>query len=205
MEAIIIVVVVIILVMTWLHWLGGGPLSQYWTRDPAIRESAMDKPNPKPEPASEPEPVNPAYEKTKAEESNSYYFPKPKPSGTREVRQARLKAVEKDLLESESLLERGEALCEKKLEQLKAESDADNVEIADLLQTRLKLFEMRVKLTAARAQFNKERAQFEAKNAEQEEAARKIQSLLRMAERPRGNDGASNGNEAVAALEKARN
>lgn len=38
----------------------------------------------------------------------------------------------------------------------------------------------------------------------QAEAARKIQSLLKIAERPRGNDGASNGNEAVAALEKAQ-
>jgi 4-alpha-glucanotransferase len=156
------------------------------------RESAMDRPNPKPEP----EHVNPAHEKATKE----YEEARVKTATTSE----RLRAVEEDLLESESLLERGEALCEKRLERLKAESDADNVEVADLLQTRLKLFEMRVKLTAARAQFNKERAQFEARNTEQGAASQKIQSLLRIAERPRGNDGTSNGAEALAALEKAQ-
>lgn len=81
----------------------------------------------------------------------------------------------------------------------------DNIELVEIFQARLKLLEVRAQLTAARAQFNKARAQFEAKkNTEQEEAARKIQSLLKIAERPRGNDGASNGNEAVAALEKAQ-
>ncbi len=58
----------------------------------------------------------------------------------------------------------------------------------------------REKMKALNARWAEEDAQKKAKI----EAARKIQMLLRMAERPRGNDGASNGNEAAAALEKAQ-
>jgi len=80
-------------------------------RENAEREAAKYRADSTPEPATpEPEPVKPAYEKAKAEESNSHYFPESEPEpSTREA----FEKVEKDLLESESLLERAEAACER--------------------------------------------------------------------------------------------
>jgi hypothetical protein len=132
------------------------------------------------------------------------------------ITREQLNTLEEELLKCEARLDQNEASCKRNMESLAGSEDSDDKEdMADLVQALSKFAIARAGLRLAKAQVANLKAQVEArtgakafgtspKSAEQEDATQKIQHLLNLAGRPRGNDGASNGNEAAAALEKAQ-